>query len=136
MTGQTITFTATITPVSPGNGTPTGTVTFKEGTVTVGTGAVNGSTEAAQDTSFEQMAKLQEQAMRIVQKNPWVDQFGTGTGGFSTERTSKYDVKPAGNAVNLEDEMMKVAANQMDHQAAISLYSRSMGLLKTAIGKK
>ncbi|MCU1326810.1 MAG: Cation efflux system protein CusA, partial [Bryobacterales bacterium] len=49
----------------------------------VDTGAVNGSTEAAQDTSFEQMAKLQEQAMRIVQKNPWVDQFGTGTGGFS-----------------------------------------------------
>ncbi len=45
-------------------------------------------------------------------------------------------MRPAGNAVNLEDEMMKVAANQMDHQAAISLYSRSMGLLKTAIGKR
>jgi flagellar basal-body rod protein FlgB len=59
-----------------------------------------------------------------------------GAGGFATERPSKYDVRPAGNAVNLEDEMMKVAANQMDHQAAISLYSRSMGLLKTAIGKK
>ena len=52
------------------------------------------------------------------------------------ERSGKYDVKPMGNAVNLEDEMMKVAANQMDHQAAISLYSRSMGLLKTAIGKR
>jgi flagellar basal-body rod protein FlgB len=59
-----------------------------------------------------------------------------GAGGFATERPAKYDVRPAGNAVNLEDEMMKVAANQMDHQAAISLYSRSMGLLKTAIGKK
>jgi len=30
---------------------------------------------------------------------------------------------------------MKVAANQMDHQAAISLYSRSMGLIRTALGK-
>jgi flagellar basal-body rod protein FlgB len=59
-----------------------------------------------------------------------------GTGRFATERQGKYDVRPAGNAVNLEDEMMKVAANQMDHQAAISLYSRSMGLLKTAIGKR
>jgi len=58
-----------------------------------------------------------------------------GTGAFATERQGKYDLRPAGNAVNLEDEMMKVAANQMDHQAAISLYSRSMGLLKTAIGK-
>jgi len=62
----------------------------------------------------------------------------TGRAGssFATDRSGKYDVKPTGNAVNLEDEMMKVAANQMDHQAAISLYARSMGLLKTAIGKR
>ncbi|HXJ41402.1 MAG TPA: efflux RND transporter permease subunit, partial [Bryobacteraceae bacterium] len=49
----------------------------------VDTGMVFGGTEAAQDTSFEQMVKLQEQAMRVVQKNKWVAQFGTGTGGFS-----------------------------------------------------
>ena len=62
---------------------------------------------------------------------------GAGAGGgFALERPAKYDVKPAGNAVSLEDEMLKVASNQMDHQAAISLYSRSMGLLKTAIGKR
>ena len=59
----------------------------------------------------------------------------SATGAFATERQGKYDVRPAGNAVNLEDEMMKVAANQMDHQAAISLYSRSMGLIRTALGK-
>jgi len=40
----------------------------------------------------------------------------SATGAFATERPGKYDVRPAGNAVNLEDEMMKVAANQMDHQ--------------------
>ena len=62
---------------------------------------------------------------------------GGATGSsFAVERSGKYEVRPAGNAVNLEDEMIKVAANQMDHQAAISLYSRSMGLLKTAIGKR
>ncbi len=38
-----------------------------------------------------------------------------------TSRTGGYDVRPTGNAVNLEDEMMKVASNQMDYQAAISL---------------
>jgi len=58
------------------------------------------------------------------------------TSRFATERPGKYDIRPAGNAVNLEDEMMKVAANQMDHQAAISLYSRSMGLFRTALGKR
>jgi flagellar basal-body rod protein FlgC len=42
----------------------------------------------------------------------------------------------AGNAVNLEDQMLKVSANQMDYAAATSLYSRSLGLLKTAIGRR
>ena len=60
----------------------------------------------------------------------------SATGAFATERPGKYDVRPAGNAVNLEDEMMKVAANQMDYQAATSLYSKSLGLLMTAIGKR
>jgi flagellar basal-body rod protein FlgB len=59
-----------------------------------------------------------------------------GTSTFATDRPNKYDVRPAGNAVNLEDEMMKVASNQMDYQAAISLYSRSMGLFRTALGKR
>jgi flagellar basal-body rod protein FlgB len=58
------------------------------------------------------------------------------TGAFATDRNAKYDVRPAGNAVNIEDEMMKVASNQMDYQAAISLYSRSMGLFRIALGKK
>jgi flagellar basal-body rod protein FlgB len=46
-----------------------------------------------------------------------------------------YEVRPTGIAVNLEDEMIKVAANQMDYQAATTLYSKSLGLLKIAIGK-
>jgi flagellar basal-body rod protein FlgB len=47
-----------------------------------------------------------------------------------------YEVRPAGNAVNLEDEMIKVASNQMDYQAATTLYTRSLGLIKTAVGKR
>ena len=41
----------------------------------------------------------------------------------------------AGPGVNLEDEMLKVSANQMDYAAVTSLYSKSLHLLKTAIGK-
>ena len=43
---------------------------------------------------------------------------------------------PIGNAVSLEDEMMKVAANQMDFQAATALYTHSLSLIKTALGKR
>src|SRR3954467_826679 len=49
---------------------------------------------------------------------------------------SSFLTKPAGNSVNLEDQMLKVSANQMDYAAATSLYTRSLGLLKTAIGKR
>ena len=49
---------------------------------------------------------------------------------------SGFMTKPAGNAVNLEDQMLKVSANQMDYAAATSLYTRSLGMLKTAIGKR
>jgi flagellar basal-body rod protein FlgB len=55
---------------------------------------------------------------------------------FRAAGPGRYEVRPAGNAVNLEDEMIKVAANQMDYQAATTLYTRSLGLLKTAIGKR
>lgn len=58
----------------------------------------------------------------------------TDAGDFPNN-PNQYQVRPAGNAVSLEDEMMKVAANQMDYQAATQLYSRSLGLLKTAIGR-
>ena len=59
-------------------------------------------------------------------------------GGNSAYETTKggYEVRPTGNAVNLEDEMMKVANNQMEYQAATALYSRSLGLIKVALGKR
>ena len=48
---------------------------------------------------------------------------------------SGFLTKPAGNSVNLEDQMLKVSANQMDYAAITALYSKSLQLLKTAIGK-
>jgi len=74
--------------------------------------------------------------VRVASTNPAHITGAAANGAFATDRNNKYDVKPAGNAVNLEDEMMKVASNQMDYQAAISLYSRSMGLFRTALGKR
>jgi flagellar basal-body rod protein FlgB len=59
-----------------------------------------------------------------------------GTPQFRTDRRGGYEVRPAGNAVNLEDEMLKVAANQMDYQTATTLYGKSLGLIRTALGKR
>ena len=58
-----------------------------------------------------------------------------GSDTFDQNRKAGFETRPAGNAVNLEDEMLKVSANQMDYAAVTSLYSKSLHLLKTAIGK-
>ncbi len=49
--GQAVTFTAVVTAGSPGSGTPTGTVTFKDGSTVLGTGTLNGSGVATFSTS-------------------------------------------------------------------------------------
>lgn len=46
-----------------------------------------------------------------------------------------YETTPSGNAVVLEEEMMKVAQTQLDHQTAISLYTRGLGMIKIALGR-
>ena len=48
---------------------------------------------------------------------------------------AQFEVTPQGNAVVLEEEMMKVTANQLDYQAATSLYSKTLGLFRIAIGR-
>ncbi len=55
---------------------------------------------------------------------------------FATQVEARNEVRPTGNAVNLEEEMMKVAANQMDYQAATAVYTRSLNLIKIALGKR
>jgi flagellar basal-body rod protein FlgB len=48
----------------------------------------------------------------------------------------RFEVTPSGNAVNLEDEMLKVAQNQSDYQMAASLYQKSLQMLRTAVGRR
>jgi flagellar basal-body rod protein FlgB len=58
-----------------------------------------------------------------------------GASSSDPTRPRRFETTPSGNGVNLEDEMMKVAQNNQDYQLAASLYQRSLGLMKTAIGR-
>ena len=77
-------------------------------------------------------------ALAVAQTNAahMTGSAGSGAGRFALDRQGHFDVRPAGNAVSLEDEMLKVASNQMDYQAATALYTRGLGLLKTALGRR
>lgn len=58
--------------------------------------------------------------------------------GILTDQAKKsdaFEITPDGNSVVLEEQMMKLAGNQMDYQAATSLYSSQLGLLRTAMGR-
>jgi flagellar basal-body rod protein FlgB len=56
-------------------------------------------------------------------------------GGAEAKRAKGFEIRPSGNGVNLEDEMMKAGDNQSDYQLAASLYQHSLTTLKIAIGK-
>ena len=54
---------------------------------------------------------------------------------FGQNSHAGFLTRPTGNSVSLEDEMLKVSSNQMNYAAVTELYSKSLHLLKTAIGK-
>jgi flagellar basal-body rod protein FlgB len=74
--------------------------------------------------------------LSLARTNPAHLTGAAGSTHFQIERAGGFEARPSGNAVSLEDEMMKVATNQMDYQAATSLYTRGLGMLKTAIGRR
>jgi len=62
-----------------------------------------------------------------------------GTDGRRAEEEGparRFETTPSGNAVNLEDEMMKVSQNQADFQLATSLYQKSLQMLRLAAGRR
>lgn len=59
-----------------------------------------------------------------------------GTGEFRLADNKAFELTANGNGVTLEDEMMKVASNQLDYQAATTLYQRSMRIMRLALGRQ
>jgi flagellar basal-body rod protein FlgB len=53
---------------------------------------------------------------------------------FEDVSSPDQEANPNGNAVSLEQEMIKVADTQVQFQAAANLYTKALTLMKTAIG--
>ena len=87
--------------------------------------------EQMKATSTVKIATLATQPGHIS-----VEGTGAGNEGFGVRTLNSFEITPEGNGVTLEDEMMKVAGNQMDYQSITALYTRSIKLIKTALGKQ
>ncbi|MCJ9429026.1 flagellar basal body rod protein FlgB [Kordiimonas marina] len=73
-------------------------------------------------------------ALRVTE--PGHMSLNGGMAGDSHVIQSKIeDESPTGNTVVLEEQMMKVADNQMKYGVAVNLYKKNMGLLKIALGR-
>lgn len=54
--------------------------------------------------------------------------------GPRDRRVGAWEIAPSGNAVVLEEQMQKVARTQLDHQLTTTLYTRHLGMIRTALG--
>jgi hypothetical protein len=88
--GQSVTFTATVTAVAPGAGTPTGTATFLDGAATLGTGTLNGSGVATFATS----------ALTLGSHSITISYSGDGSFNASTSSVVTQVVNADGAAAN------------------------------------
>ena len=65
---------------------------------------------------------------------------GAGSGGGANFKTVKqkdtYETAPNGNNVSIEDQMVKMNANNMEHQAATNLVKKINGLANLATGER
>lgn len=52
----------------------------------------------------------------------------------SEEQRDTYEITPSGNAVVLEEQLVKVQETQMDYQTMTSLYRKHMNMIRTALG--
>jgi len=91
--GQSVTFTATVTPVAPASGTPTGTVTFKDGATTLGSIALSASGTAAFTTNKISAATASHTITAVYGGDT---NFLTSTSSNVTETVSKLALTVSG----------------------------------------
>ena len=56
-------------------------------------------------------------------------------GGYKVDNDKSFEVSPDGNAVVLEEQMMKASDTAMDYRTMSNLYGRSVNLLRMALGR-
>ena len=58
--------------------------------------------------------------------------FARSPGRFESEQSKATEVAPAGNAVDLEEQMAKVNETAVSHQLTTQLYRKYMGMIRMA----
>jgi len=55
--------------------------------------------------------------------------------GKVREQKDVYEITPTGNAVVMEEQMIKAGQNTMDYNTMTSLYMKNIGMIRSALGR-
>ena len=60
---------------------------------------------------------------------------GTARSAGSDDFKDVYETSPTGNEVILEQQLIRVSETAMQHQVALGLYRKHVGMIRTALGR-
>ncbi|HEX3502137.1 MAG TPA: flagellar basal body rod protein FlgB [Xanthobacteraceae bacterium] len=83
----------------------------------------------------QQLAMVTPVGLATTDPNHIAVQAGGDESSFAADHNQHYEIRPRGNGVNHEDEMMKLGNNQMDYEAVTAMYTHSLGLIKIALDR-
>ena len=80
-------------------------------------------------------ARQAAMAMAATHRNHLDSRSGPAALARSDEQSRTYEVAPSGNAVVLEEQMIKVGETQMNYRMLSNLYRRHMNMMRAALGR-
>jgi flagellar basal-body rod protein FlgB len=83
----------------------------------------------------QQLAMVSPVGLAVTNPNHIAVQGGADDSSFAADTNTHYEIRPRGNGVSHEDEMMKMGNNQMDYEAVTAMYTHSLGLIKMALDR-
>ncbi|GER08639.1 flagellar basal body rod protein FlgB [Iodidimonas muriae] len=83
-------------------------------------------------TSASRTAGPRSVGLRATQSGHFAG-AGDGSDGLRVVDAPVTEVAPDGNAVDLEEQLLAVAQNQMDHGMMVELYRKQVGFLRSAL---
>jgi flagellar basal-body rod protein FlgB len=89
------------------------------------------------ELDFERMALAEARRLKMRASTAGSSLAGTRpTRDFRFETQRKtYETTPVENSVSLEEQMAKVAHNQLEYMTVTNLYGKTSGMFKTALGQ-
>ncbi len=87
---------------------------------------------------FRNLMRVQTPRMAsgVTQANHIPIKPGVNQTATKSEKAPDWETTPDGNSVVLEEQMMKVAQNQMEFQTATDLYRKSVDMIRLAISSR